>query len=225
MNKPDLLHAQKQHLAGLLEAIQRCVYFLNASDSAIEWPLTGEYLSSKKKDNDLFEALAAINERFSKLQDMGRNTAPALTLAALAALQNGQDPVLVVTPADQTVANPAAFTAAMQRAITQAATGSIVILGVTPTHPETGYGYIQTENGRSEALVAMPLNVQAFVEKPNAATAQQYLEAGNYFWNAGMFVLKASVWLQALEQFRPDIAQATRQAWDMQKRQDTPGRL
>jgi len=69
VNNPDLLHAQKQHLAGLLEAIQRCVYFLNASDSTIEWPLTGEYLSARKKDNDLFEALAAINERFSKLQD------------------------------------------------------------------------------------------------------------------------------------------------------------
>jgi len=69
MNNPDLLHAQKQYLASLLEAIQRCVYFLNASDSTIEWPLTGDYLSARKKDNDLFEALAAINERFSKLQD------------------------------------------------------------------------------------------------------------------------------------------------------------
>lgn len=69
MSSPDLLRAQKQHLAGLLEAMQRCVYFLNASDSTIEWPLTGEYLSVRKKDNDLFESLAAINERFSKLQD------------------------------------------------------------------------------------------------------------------------------------------------------------
>ncbi len=69
MTKPDLLPAQKQHFAGLLEAMQRCVYFLQASDSAVEWPLTGEYLSANKKNNDLFEALAAINERFSKLQD------------------------------------------------------------------------------------------------------------------------------------------------------------
>jgi len=69
MNNPDLLNAQKQHLAGLLEAIQRCVYFLHASDSSIEWPLTGEFLTARKKDNDLFEALAAVNERFSKLQD------------------------------------------------------------------------------------------------------------------------------------------------------------
>ena len=69
MNHDHLLNVQKQHLAGLLEAIQRCVYFLNASDSTIVWPLTGDFLSSRKKDNDLFEALAAINERFAKLQD------------------------------------------------------------------------------------------------------------------------------------------------------------
>ncbi|MEO6322434.1 MAG: hypothetical protein ABIR56_17260, partial [Polaromonas sp.] len=69
MNTHNLLIAQQQHLAGLLEAIQRCVYFLHASDSGIEWPLTGDFLSGKKKDNDLFEALSAINERFAKLQD------------------------------------------------------------------------------------------------------------------------------------------------------------
>ena len=69
MNTKSLLSAQKQHLAGLLEAIQRCVYFLHASDASIEWPLTGAYLSDSKKNNDLFEAIAAINERFAKLQD------------------------------------------------------------------------------------------------------------------------------------------------------------
>jgi mannose-1-phosphate guanylyltransferase / mannose-6-phosphate isomerase len=146
------------------------------------------------------------------LEPVGRNTAPALTLAALAVMQNGQDPVMVVTPADQTVANPAAFTQAMHSAITQAEQGSIVILGVTPTHPETGYGYIQTAPSlRGEAEAIHP--VQRFVEKPNLATAQQYLTEGGYYWNAGMFVLKASVWLKALEQFRPDILQATQQAW------------
>jgi mannose-1-phosphate guanylyltransferase/mannose-6-phosphate isomerase len=144
------------------------------------------------------------------LEPVGRNTAPALTLAALAAMQNSQDPVLIVTPADQTVANPAAFTQAMQRAIAQAEQGSIVILGVTPIHPETGYGYIQTSlRVESEAIHA----VQRFVEKPNLATAQQYLAEGGYYWNAGMFVLKTSIWLKALEQFRPDILQATQQAW------------
>lgn len=144
------------------------------------------------------------------LEPAGRNTAPALTLAALAAMEEGADPILVVTPADQTVTQTAAFTQAMQQAIAEAATGTIVILGITPDHPETGYGYIQCQ---SDDSVATAQTVQRFVEKPSPEKAQQYLTEGNYFWNAGMFVLKASVWLQALELFRPDILQATRTAW------------
>jgi mannose-1-phosphate guanylyltransferase/mannose-6-phosphate isomerase len=153
------------------------------------------------------------------LEPMGRNTAPALTLAALTAMQNGQDPVLVVTPADQTIVEPAAFTAAVQQAIAQAKQGNIVILGVTPDKPETGYGYIQVAHHCEEGSVAaiQPLTVQAFVEKPNLSTAQRYLSEGGYYWNAGMFVLKASVWLAAIEQFAPVILQATRTAWDARK--------
>jgi len=158
------------------------------------------------------------------LEPVGRNTAPALTLAALAAIENGSDPVLVVTPADQTVVDAAAFTAATQSAIQQAAQGSIVILGVTPSRPETGYGYIQVEaGGKTRVIQAGVHTVKRFVEKPNAATAQQYLLEGGYFWNAGMFVLKASVWLEALQQFRPDIAQATAQAWSQRSTDANPG--
>ncbi len=148
------------------------------------------------------------------LEPVGCNTAPALTLAALAAIENGADPVLVVTPADQTVVDAASFTAATQVAIEQATKGSIVLFGVTPDRPETGYGYIQVE---AEGALTGPQTgvhaVKRFVEKPDAATAQQYVNEGGYFWNAGMFVLKASVWLKALKQFRPDIHQATLQAW------------
>jgi mannose-1-phosphate guanylyltransferase/mannose-6-phosphate isomerase len=151
------------------------------------------------------------------LEPTGRNTAPALTLAALAAVQNGQDPVLVVTPADQTISNPAAFNAAVQQAIAQAEEGDMVILGVTPNKPETGYGYIRTYQSRSAPLCANVLNVAAFVEKPNKATAEGYLQEGGYYWNAGIFVLKASVWLAAIEQFAPAILQATRTAWDARK--------
>lgn len=151
------------------------------------------------------------------LEPMGRNTAPALTLAALAAVQMGDDPVLVVTPADQTIANPAAFTAAVQQAIDQASRGNIVILGVTPDKPETGYGYIRTEQSSSSLQFANVLNVAAFVEKPNQATAEGYLQEGGFYWNAGMFVLKASVWLAAIEHFAPDILKATRTAWDARK--------
>jgi mannose-1-phosphate guanylyltransferase/mannose-6-phosphate isomerase len=151
------------------------------------------------------------------LEPSGRNTAPALTLAALAAVHNGQDPVLVVTPADQTIANSAAFTVAMQEAIAQAELGNIVILGVTPDKPETGYGYISTDQGGSAPPSANVLNVTFFVEKPNIQTAQQYLSEGGYYWNAGMFVLKASVWLAAIAQFAPTILQATRTAWAARK--------
>ncbi|OWQ88343.1 mannose-1-phosphate guanylyltransferase/mannose-6-phosphate isomerase [Roseateles terrae] len=142
------------------------------------------------------------------LEPTGRNTAPAITLAALQALQGGSDPVLVVTPADQTVTEADAFTTALQTAIRQAQDGAIVILGITPDRPETGYGYIR---GQAEGT---GLRVEAFVEKPDAATAQRYLDEGSYFWNSGMFVLRASTWLKALQRFRPDIEAATRAAFD-----------
>ncbi len=137
------------------------------------------------------------------LEPMGRNTAPAVTLAALQALESGYDPVLVVTPADQTVTDGAAFTASLRRAVQAAADGAITILGVTPDAPETGYGYIRADGPR----------VAQFIEKPDAATARKYLAAGGYYWNAGMFVLRASVWMAALERFRPDIASSCRAAF------------
>jgi mannose-1-phosphate guanylyltransferase/mannose-6-phosphate isomerase len=137
------------------------------------------------------------------LEPTGRNTAPAVTLAALQALESGVDPVLVVTPSDQTVTDEAAFTAALRRAVASAAEGAIVILGIQPDRPETGYGYIRADGAR----------VAQFVEKPDLATAQKYLAQGGYFWNAGMFVLRASVWMATLERFRPDIASACRTAF------------
>jgi mannose-1-phosphate guanylyltransferase/mannose-6-phosphate isomerase len=154
------------------------------------------------------------------LEPVGRNTAPALTLAALAAIHGGADPVLVVTPADQTVVNSSAFTAAMQQAVAEADNGTILILGVTPTHPETGYGYIQTSPSVRGEIEAIQV-VQRFVEKPDANTAQTYLNEGGYYWNAGIFVLKASAWLKALELFRPDILQATQAAWDKRSEDNT----
>ncbi len=144
------------------------------------------------------------------LEPVGRNTAPAVTLAALAAQADGQDPVLVVTPADQTVTDEPAFAAALKQAVLAAADGAVVILGITPDRPETGYGYIKT--GEPDARGVAP--VQRFVEKPDAATAARYLAEGCYAWNAGIFVLRASTWLKALGSFRPDIAQATQAAWD-----------
>ncbi|WP_276574397.1 mannose-1-phosphate guanylyltransferase/mannose-6-phosphate isomerase [Pseudomonas tohonis] len=142
------------------------------------------------------------------LEPVGRNTAPALTLAALAARDAGTDPVMVVTPADQAITDDRAFRAVVHRAVEFASEGNIVILGIKPDRPETGYGYIKVASGN--AAVAA---VERFVEKPDRDTAQAYLDEGGYYWNAGLFVLKASVWLAALENFRPDIFHASVKSW------------
>jgi mannose-1-phosphate guanylyltransferase / mannose-6-phosphate isomerase len=146
------------------------------------------------------------------LEPCGRNTAPALTLAALQASEAGADPILCVTPADQTVTDEAAFSAALERAVRAATHGAIVTLGVVPDRPETGYGYIRCA-AAAPADAPAAMNVEQFVEKPDAARAQAYLDAGGYFWNSGMFVVRASVWLAAIETFRADIASATRNAF------------
>jgi mannose-1-phosphate guanylyltransferase/mannose-6-phosphate isomerase len=148
------------------------------------------------------------------LEPVGRNTAAAMTLAALQARAGEDDPVMVVTPADQTVLDRQAFTMALQRAVAVAATGALVILGITPDRPETGYGYIRSEN--PDALTGAA-RVQQFVEKPDRATAEGYLADGGYYWNSGMFVLRASRWLAALEQFRPDILSACVLAWEQRQ--------
>ncbi len=190
---------------------------LGSADTQVAKPIivTGEehrFLAAEQLREAGIELGAAL------LEPVGRNTAPALTLAALAAKADGLDPVLVVTPADQTVANTVGFTEAMQAAVREAGGGSIVILGITPDSPETGYGYIQSTADAQEPVML----VQRFVEKPNAATAQQYLAEGGYYWNAGMFVLKASVWLKALEQFRPDILHTTTLAWAQRSTDASP---
>lgn len=144
------------------------------------------------------------------LEPVGRNTAPALTLAALQASVAGEDPILVVTPADQTVRDDEAFQVALQQSVRSAAGGGIVILGVTPDRPETGYGYIQQEG---EPGTYGELFVAKFAEKPNLDIAKSYVAGGRHTWNSGIFVLRASAWLKALEQFRPDILVASQAAW------------
>ena len=153
---------------------------------------------------------AGIGLGAALLEPVGRNTAPALTMAALHAIEKGHNPILVVTPADQSVKNLDSFTLAMRQAIENAESGGIVILGIQPDRPETGYGYIKIIASEIQGSVAQ---VDKFVEKPNSETVQRYLAEGGYFWNAGMFILKASVWLKALKEFRPNIANTTQAAW------------
>jgi mannose-1-phosphate guanylyltransferase/mannose-6-phosphate isomerase len=153
------------------------------------------------------------------LEPTGRNTAPALSIAALYAQEHSNDecndPILVITPADQTIVNTDAFTKALQHCVAVVAGDitkkTITILGIIPTSPETGYGYIQRDvtKGKNNEFA-----VNQFAEKPDAKTARAYIEDGNYLWNSGMFVLRASTWLAALNEFRPDILDATQKAWD-----------
>ena len=145
------------------------------------------------------------------LEPEGKNTAPALTLAALQALKNGDDPILVVTPADQTVQNAEAFIGAIQSAVKVADSGAIAILGIKPTGPETGFGYIK-QSGAASNLG--DFNVTKFVEKPDLETARAYLDSGDYSWNGGMFVVRASVWIKALNTFRKDILTSTENAFN-----------
>ena len=134
------------------------------------------------------------------LEPEGRNTAPAVALAAFLARSVHPDVLLLVMPADHVIEDVAAFQAAVKQGIPAAQSGNLVTFGIVPTSPETGYGYIKaTPDG------ATPVAVEKFVEKPDAATAERYVESGGYFWNSGMFLLEASAYLAELETFAPDI--------------------
>ena len=144
------------------------------------------------------------------LEPVGRNTAPALTVAALFASHGGGDPVLVVMPADHVILDTVAFQAAVVKAARLAETGLAVTFGITPDCPETGYGYIQ--KGAPLAGETEAFRLARFVEKPKREVAETYVDSGEYLWNSGLFVMRASVWLAALESCRPDILAACRQA-------------
>jgi mannose-1-phosphate guanylyltransferase / mannose-6-phosphate isomerase len=169
---------------------------------------------------DQLLGLGLIDTATQLLEPKGRNTAPAITLAALAASASSagsqdqdieaHDPVLVVAPADQIVTDPAAFTQALQQAIRCAAQGAFTVLGVKPTHPETGFGYIECDQtlGDHDSY-----GVVGFREKPNLITAQSYVDSGRYLWNSGIFVVKASVWLKAIEAFAEDVFTSVSRSW------------
>ncbi len=140
------------------------------------------------------------------LEPVGRNTAPAIAVAALQAMAGGADPLLLVLPSDHVVRDAEAFREAVRRALPAAEQGALVTFGIRPDAPETGFGYIQADAGEGVRRVLR------FVEKPDAATARAYLEAGGYSWNSGMFLFRASRYLAELERFRPDILAAVRAA-------------
>ncbi|TBU99970.1 mannose-1-phosphate guanylyltransferase/mannose-6-phosphate isomerase [Stutzerimonas kirkiae] len=151
---------------------------------------------------------AGRNCRRIILEPVVRNTAPAIALAALEAGRDGDDPILLVLPADHHIADDAAFREALLVAGRQAHAGRLVTFGITPTHAETGFGYIQC----GDEAAAGGFDIAAFKEKPAADLAEQYLQAGNYLWNSGIFMFRASLLLAELECLRPDILASCRAA-------------
>lgn len=145
------------------------------------------------------------------LEPEGRNTAPALTLAALALAKQNPNQIMLVLPADHVIQNQTAFASAVQQAAGLAEQGYVVTFGIVPTAPEIGYGYI--EQGETIAKHPVAHVLQRFVEKPDKVTAQRYLESGDYFWNSGMFMLTAQVWLQHMQALQPAILECCRRAY------------
>lgn len=146
---------------------------------------------------------AGVSPRSIVLEPLGRNTAPAVTVAALMLQREDPDAIMVLLPSDHVVGDLRAFAAAIDSAADAAKGGKLVTFGITPRHPETGYGYIR----QGEALEAHEgaFSVAGFVEKPDLPTAESYLSAGNYLWNSGMFVLPARVYLDEIGRLAPDI--------------------
>jgi len=145
------------------------------------------------------------------LEPVGRNTAPAIALAALNARNSGEDPLLLVLAADHYIENEELFQDAVINAKRLAEQDKLVTFGIVPKHAETGYGYIQ----RGSSLVETGYGVARFVEKPDLLTAEQYLTSGDYFWNSGMFLFKASVYLRELQKFQPEMLRACKQALEL----------
>ncbi len=158
------------------------------------------------------EQLLEIDHKASAilLEPVGRNTAPALTIAAMHHLQEDGDAILLVMPADHVVRLIGPFHTAINEAVTLAESGALVTFGIVPTHGETGFGYIRKGkllDGQGKAA-----EIAEFVEKPDKQTAEGYVASGDFLWNSGMFVMKASVWLKQIEKYQPAIADACRKA-------------
>ncbi|WP_417787166.1 mannose-1-phosphate guanylyltransferase/mannose-6-phosphate isomerase [Stutzerimonas xanthomarina] len=171
------------------------------------WPLV---VSNEEHRFVVAEQLRLAKRQSSRiiLEPLARNTAPAIALAALEATRDGSDPVLLILAADHHIPDEQAFQAAVASATIHANAGRLVTFGITPTHAETGFGYIQCGEPLGETGSA----IAAFKEKPSTELAQEYLQSGRYLWNSGMFMFRASRFLDELERLRPDILEACRVA-------------
>jgi mannose-1-phosphate guanylyltransferase/mannose-6-phosphate isomerase len=148
------------------------------------------------------------------LEPEGRNTAPALTLAALYLLKQDPDALMVVMPADHVMSEPQAFVDTVQQGRADAGQGALVTFGIVADRPETGYGYIKRANALPGSAA---FAVERFVEKPDRQTAESYIASGEYYWNSGIFLMRADRWLDEVERFAPEILEHCQQAMDRGK--------
>lgn len=149
------------------------------------------------------------------LEPFGRNTAPAVAIAALKAIESGEDPILLILSSDHIIKRNDAFTNVVRAAALSAKKGLLTTFGVVPDKPETGFGYIKY----GPPVTNEAYTVEAFVEKPDLAAAEEYVASGKYYWNSGMFMFKASTFIAELEKFSPDILSACKRSLD-KARQD-----
>ncbi len=177
----------------LQETIERLNPLIGKEDV---WVVTGE-------EHARGEAYAELKPYHTILEPVGRNTAPAIALAAGLFLEQGEDAVLVVLPADHLIKNQRQFKIHLSEAISAAERGKLVTFGIRPERADTGFGYIQVSSKVKETEIA--LDVIRFTEKPDLETAESFLHKGNYFWNSGMFVWRASAILEEIKRFLPDV--------------------
>lgn len=151
-----------------------------------------------------------IHDASILLEPIGRNTAPAIALAALEAISDNDDPIMLLLPSDHKIIDDKNFNSCIEKAIPNALNGEIVTFGIKPDEPATGYGYIKIGRRKNSGL---GFEIDCFIEKPDMETANSYLSSGDYFWNSGIFLIKSSIYLKELEKFRPDILQICKKTY------------
>jgi mannose-1-phosphate guanylyltransferase/mannose-6-phosphate isomerase len=208
---PKPLHALNGERSLLQETALRCAGLAAASEPLLVCNETHRFMVQAQL------ARAGSKPKAILLEPKGRGTAPALTLAAMH-MVGCDDPVLLVMPSDHFITDRAAFQRAVERGAALAGQGYVVTFGVPPASAESAYGYIRAGRALGEAPACY---VEAFVEKPDIATAREYVASGRYLWNSGIFAVRASVWLEAIGSFRREIFAACERAYRQGKRDGT----
>jgi len=204
---PKQFHALTGDLSLFQETVKRCVDACGARRTLIMSGDDYRFMVAGQLD-----AIGAA-ERTIILEPRARNTAPAAALAALALRETSPEALMLVAPSDHLISDRDAFTRAIRAAADAAAAGSLVTLGVAPTHAATGYGYIKAASREPGELPGGAAPVARFVEKPDAGTAAEFLQEGGYYWNSGMFVFPAGLYLEELSRLQPQMLAACERAW------------